>query len=63
MTSVAVDAAARAWGQRRVRLGLAIEVEPHGQHHARAAVAEDDLGGKSAGILQHGGSSGPRAWG
>lgn len=44
MTSVAVDAAARAWGQRRVRLGLPIEVEPHGQHHARAAVAEDDLG-------------------
>ncbi|KAL0600205.1 hypothetical protein AAY473_030082 [Plecturocebus cupreus] len=44
-TSVAVDAAARAGRQRGVGLRLAIEVEPHGQRDARAAVAEDDLGG------------------
>lgn len=43
-TSVAMDAAARAGWQRRVGLRLAVEVEPHGQHHARAAVTEDDLG-------------------
>lgn len=44
MTPVAMDSAARAGGQRQVGLHLAVEVEPHGQHHARAAVVEDDLG-------------------
>lgn len=45
MTSVAVDTAAGARWQRRVGLRLAVEVEPQGQHDARAAVAEDDLRG------------------
>lgn len=43
-TSEAVDAAARAGGQRGVRQRFALEVEPQGAHDARAAVAEDDLG-------------------
>lgn len=44
-TSVAVDTAAGARWQRRIGLRLPVEVEPQGQHDARAAVAEDDLRG------------------